>query len=496
MTEIAIHARHISKVFGQARVLEDVEFELRRGEVLCLAGENGCGKSTLIKIINGVYTPEAGAEFTFGDEQVKSMSPHDARARGIHVIWQDLAVFPHLTVAENIVFDDYVTHPLRPLSRKAARAEAHKVISRLGVDLDPDALVQDLTIAKRQLVAIARVMRADAKIIFMDEPTASLTSREVDVLLKIARSLSEQGISIVFVSHRLSEVLDVCSRVTVLRNGKLVGTFPTEGMTQSRLSELMTGRQLNLEPRAADATFGETVLELKSLSRHGEFENVSFDLRRGEILGMAGLLGAGRTELAHVIFGMTQPTAGQMLKDGKPLQLSSNRDAVDAGIAYVSEDRLNLGLVQSQSINMNTVATVLPELEKPRFYLSPRRIRQLTADWIERLKTKVSDAELPVSSLSGGNQQRVVLAKWLATRPDVLILDCPTVGVDVGAKEGIFQIVRELAAQGMAIILISDEAGEVWQNCDRVILLREGRMAAEVRPADITEQALEEMINA
>ncbi|MGI2033631.1 sugar ABC transporter ATP-binding protein [Rhizobium panacihumi] len=494
MMEIAIHARHISKVFGQVRVLDEVEFELRRGEVLCLAGENGCGKSTLIKIINGVYTPEAGAEFQFGDDSVTRITPHDARARGIHVIWQDLALFPHLTVAENIIFDDYVASPLRPLSRKKAREEARRTIDKLGLDLHVDAIVGDLSIAKRQLVAICRVMRADAKIIFMDEPTASLTSREVESLLDIARTLSAQGISIVFVSHRLSEVLDVCQRVTVLRNGKLVGTYSTEGMTQARLSELMTGRELTQTPRTQDR-IGETIFETQGLSREGEFENVSFTLRRGEILGLAGLLGAGRTELAHVLFGMTRPTAGQILKDGKPLALRSNRDAVAAGIAYVSEDRLNLGLVQNQSINMNTAATVLPQLGT-RFFLSPSRIRTLTADWIARLKTKVANAELPVSSLSGGNQQRIVLAKWLATRPDVLILDCPTVGVDVGAKEGIFSIIRELADSGMAIILISDEAGELWHNSDRILLLREGRLVNETRPADIDEEALEEMINA
>lgn len=495
MTEIAVSARHISKVFGQVRVLDSVDFELRRGEVLCLAGENGCGKSTLIKVINGVYTPEAGVEFQFGDEKVSKITPHDARHRGIHVIWQDLALFPHLTVAENIVFDDYVASPLRPLSRKAARAEARKIIDKLGLDLDPDAVVEDLSIAKRQLVAICRVMRAEAKIIFMDEPTASLTAREVDALLDIARTLSSQGISIVFVSHRLSEVLDVCERVTVLRNGKLVGTYPTDGMTQARLSELMTGRELTQEPRAPGKV-GDVLLETQGLSRTGEFENVSLKLHRGEILGLAGLLGAGRTELAHVLFGMTRQTSGQILKNGKQLSLASNRDAVAAGIAYVSEDRLNLGLVQNQSINMNTAATVLPELEAPRFFLSPNRIRALTAEWISRLKTKVSDAELPVSSLSGGNQQRVVLAKWLATRPDVLILDCPTVGVDVGAKQGIFTIIRELADEGMSIILISDEAGELWYNCDRILLLRDGRLVDEVRPVDIKEEDLEGMINA
>lgn len=496
MDDIALRAERVSKVFGQSRVLDDVSFELRRGEVLCLAGENGCGKSTLIKILNGVYTPEAGAAFSFGNtDAVSRITPHDARALGIHVIWQDLALFPHLSVAENIVFDDYVACPFRPLSRRAARQEAREVIERLGVPLDPDTRVEDLSIARCQLVAICRVLRAGARIVFMDEPTASLTRNEVQTLLEITRSLSAQGISIVFVSHRLSEVLAVCQRVTVLRNGALVGTYSTEGMTQTRLSQLMTGRELTLTPRHA-ACSGEPVLELHNLSRTGEFEDVSLTLHRGEILGLTGLLGAGRTELAHVLFGMNRPTGGKLLKNGKPLILRSNRDAIRNGIAYVSEDRLHLGLVQNQSINMNTAVTVLDELEKPRGFLSPRGLRELTAEWIRRLGTKVSNAELPVSSLSGGNQQRIVLAKWLATQPDVLILDCPTVGVDVGAKAGIFEIIRQLADEGMSIILISDEAGEIWMNSDRVVVLKAGRVSRELAPDATTEASLEEIINA
>ncbi|WP_235040871.1 sugar ABC transporter ATP-binding protein [Vreelandella profundi] len=495
MSEIAIRARHVSKVFGQSRVLDDVEFELRRGEVMCLAGENGCGKSTLIKIINGVYKPEPGIEFTFGDETLSAINPLEARSRGIHVIWQDLALFPHLTVAENIVFDDYVSKPWRPISYKEALKQSREIIQQFGLNLDPTVRVGDLSIAHRQLVAICRVLRAGASIIFMDEPTASLTYKEVHALLAITRSLAGKGISIVLVSHRLAEVLEVCQRVTVLRNGLLVGTYPTEGMTQARLSTLMTGLELEFTPRA-ETQKGTTVLELKQLSREGEFEDISFTLHRGEILGLTGLLGAGRTEIAHTIFGMTKPSSGEIYKDGQLLRLRSNRDAVRNKIAYLSEDRLHLGLVQNQSINMNSAVTVLPSLEKPRGFLSPRRIKALTAHWVEQLKTKVSDAELAVSSLSGGNQQRIALAKWLATKPEVLILDCPTIGVDVGAKAGIFDIIRDLADQGVAIILISDEAGEIWMNADRALVLREGRISTEVIPSETTEEALEAIINA
>jgi len=329
----------------------------------------------------------------------------------------------------------------------------------------------------------------------MDEPTASLTRKETQALLGIVRKLSSEGISIVFVSHRLAEVLDVCERVTVLKDGAFVGTYPTEGMTQKRLSELMTGMDLNEEQRARK-TFKDKILELRALGRSGEFEDVSLSLHKGEILGVTGLMGSGRTELALSLFGMTQPSHGEILLEGKPVRFNSNRDAISAGIAYVSEDRLNLGLVQNQSIVKNTAATVLDDLAQPGFWLSPSRVRALCDDWIDKLKTKVSNPQLPVSSLSGGNQQRIVLAKWLATNPKVLILDAPTVGVDVGAKAGIFRIARELADQGMAIILITDEASEVHTHADRVLILRNGSIRQEISPHAVGEEELEGLINA
>jgi simple sugar transport system ATP-binding protein len=496
MLNYALRAQSVTQKFGAFVALEDVSFDLKVGEVHCLAGENGCGKSTLIKVINGVNTPEPGAQISFYDSAPASrVSPTDAKRHGLHVIWQDLALFPDLTVAENITFDSFIAAPFAPRGTAEKTDRAAQVITRLGVKLDPHAKLGDLSIAKRQLVAICRVLDANARIIFMDEPTASLTRKETQTLLDIVRKLSADGISIVFVSHRLAEMLDVCERVTVLRDGAFVGSYPTEGMTQKRLSTLMTGLDLNEQPRDVES-FGETAIEVRSLSRDAEYDDISFSVRRGEILGLTGLMGSGRTEIALSLFGMTQADQGAILIDGKPVNFRNSRAAVRAGVAYVSEDRLNLGLVQSQSIIKNTASTVLDDLAKPSFYLSPARLRALCTDWIAQLNTKVSDPRLPVSSLSGGNQQRIVLAKWLATNPKVLILDAPTVGVDVGAKAGIFEIVRDLAEKGMAIILISDEASEIHTHADRVLILRGGKIHKDLKPATVSEEKLEEMINA
>lgn len=496
MSELAIRATAVSKKFGNLQALDNIDFELCRGEVHCLAGENGCGKSTLIKAINGVYVPEPGAKFQFGEEAaVTKINPSEAKARGIHVIWQDLSLFPDLTVGENITFDQYIANPISLFRPDSALTKAKETLEELGVDIDVEAVLGSLSIAQRQLVAICRVLQANASIIFMDEPTASLTRTETQNLLSIVRKLSARGISIVFVSHRLAEVLDVCSKVTVLRDGKLVGSFPTEGMTQKRLSELMTGSEIH-EQQRDKSNFGDTVLELKSLSVEDQFKNVSFTLRSGEILGLAGLLGSGRSEVSHAIFGMIKTTSGQILIDGMAVHFRSNRDAIDHGVAYVSEDRLRLGLHQTQSINKNTGITTLKALSQPSYFLDPKRIRDLTTYWIERLRTKVSDPTLPVNSLSGGNQQRVVLAKWLATKPRILILDSPTVGVDVGAKSGIFRIIRKLADEGMAIILISDEASEIHTHADRILVLKNGEVAHEHSPKSLTEEELEGVINA
>jgi simple sugar transport system ATP-binding protein len=486
----------ISKVFGGVRALRSVKFDVMPGEVLCLAGENGCGKSTLIKIISGVYQPEPGAVMLMDGESIEGIDPARARSLGIQVIWQDLALFPEMTVAENIAFEQNLGGRPRFVDYGKMKAAARRILERLGVSIDLNRSVRSLSIAQRQIVAIARALVRDARLVFMDEPTASLSHAETQALLTIVRRLSADGIAVVFVSHRLAEVLDVCTRVTVFRDGQYVGTFPTSGMTQTRLTELMTGRTFDYKVRSTDLSKAPIVLDVQGLSRGREYRDIAFTIRRGEILGMTGRLGAGRTEVALSLFGMTKPATGSIHIEGRALSLRSNRDAIRAGIAYVSEDRLQLGLVQPQSIGDNTVAAVLDHLLDGTRLIAAKKRAALIDDWIQKLAVKIGKPDDAVSTLSGGNQQRIVLAKWLATQPKLLILDSPTVGVDVGARAGIFAIVHKLAAEGMAILLISDEIPEVYFNADRILHMREGRIVKEYVPGDTTMENIERDVHA
>jgi simple sugar transport system ATP-binding protein len=491
-----LHVEHVSKKFGGVKALDDVRFDVMPGEVLCLAGENGCGKSTLIKIITGVYQPEAGAVMRFNGRDIDGLNPAAARDLGIQVIWQDLALFAELSVTENIGFERNLGRRPRLVNYSAMRADAERILARLGVTLDLDAILRTLPIAQRQIVAVARALVTEAKLVFMDEPTASLSQAETDALLTIVRRLSGEGIAVVFVSHRLAEVLDVCSRVTVLRDGQLVGTYPTSGMTQTRLTELMTGKTFDYAVSRRDHSTKPVVLEVENLSRAGQYEDVSLTIHAGEILGITGRLGSGRTELALSLFGMTQPGRGAIRLDGEPVRFASNRDAIRANVAYVSEDRLTLGLLQPQSIEDNTVIAVLDSLLDPRPLISFRKRDALVSKWIRDLGVKIGKPANAISTLSGGNQQKIVLAKWLATNPRLLILDSPTVGVDVGARAGIFAIVRELAEAGIAILLISDEITEVYFNADRILHMRDGRIVGEYRPGDTDIHAIEEAVHA
>ena len=485
---------NVSKTFGGARALDEVSFAVRAGEVHCLAGENGSGKSTLIKIVTGVHSPDPGAEIRVGGRRVEGITPAAARRFGIAVIWQDLALFPEMTVAENVAFEGVVGPRLRRANHRAMRRTAEAALRRLGAALDLDAPLRTLPIAQRQIVAIARALTGEARVVFMDEPTASLTQAEADHLTAVVRRLSAEGVAVVFVSHRLAEVLAIAHRVSVLRDGRLVGVFPAEGMTQSRLAELMTGRTFERAVEARGAA-GPVVLEVEGLTRPGEFRDVSFALRRGEVLGLTGLLGAGRTELATTLFGLRRPLAGTIRLEGREIRPRSAPEAIAEGIAYVPEDRLTLGLIQPQSIADNAVLASLGRLLGALGLVSSARKRALVREWTEALRVKIGAPEDPVSTLSGGNQQRVVLAKWLATDPKVLILDAPTVGVDVGARAGIFEIVRGLAEKGLGVLLISDEVPEVFFHADRVLHMAGGRIVGEHDPRRTTLEALEATVH-
>lgn len=490
-----LELRGISKRFGGVAALSDLDFDLAVGEIHCLVGGNGSGKSTMIKIISGVEAPEIGGQITVAGQMVPRLTPVQSSALGIQVIYQDLSLFPNLTVAENIAIGCH--RGLTGLVNWArVNATASAAMARIDVTLDLEERVSQLSIAERQLVAICRAIAADARLVIMDEPTASLTRHEVDALLALALELKRRDIAVVFVSHRFDEILEIADRVTVVRDGVKLGTFNARGMTENALATLMSGQSFTYATAERAISRDKPILSVEKLSKAGDFEDVSFELYPGEILGLTGLLGSGRTELALSLFGMNLPDSGTIRIDGQPVNFKSNRDAIEHGLAYVPEDRLSLSLVLEQSIGTNIVVSVLRTLTDRVGQLRGEQRDGLVAKWIAALKIKVSSPDNAVRTLSGGNQQRVVIAKWLATRPRILILDSPTVGVDVLGKDGIYQIVKDLAAEGLAVIMISDEIPEVLYQCDRVLVMRQGRLIREVMAHHVSEAELKDAVNA
>jgi simple sugar transport system ATP-binding protein len=483
-------ARHISKRFGGVQALDDVTLEVRAGDVHCLAGENGCGKSTLIKVISGVETPDAGTIDISGSTHAR-LSPAEAIRSGVQVIYQDFSLFPNLTVGENIALTRLIAHKRKLVNPAALRRRAAEVVAELGVELDLDARVEDLTVADRQLTAICRALAERARVIFMDEPTTALTQREVRALFRVVTTLRERGVAMVFVSHKLDEVLEVSQHVTVMRNGRVVAEGPVEQFDRASLGRAMTGRDLrdNRDVPAFDES-AEPVLHVEGLGRDGAFDDVSFDLRRGEILGITGLLGSGRTEIAEALFGIAPAQRGRVDVDGAEVAIHDVSDAVSAGIGYVPSDRLTQGLFLDQSIADNVVAGSL-DLHRARLGLLDRdRLRTTITTFFSALRIKAASVEAPIRSLSGGNQQRVVLAKWLARDPQVLILNSPTVGVDVGSKEEILDILRREAARGKGIVVISDDVPELVSVCHRVLVVHQGRIRTTIEGAQVTEQRI------
>jgi simple sugar transport system ATP-binding protein len=486
----------VSKRFGGVTALDRVDWDVLPGEVHCLVGENGCGKSTMIKLASGVHDAEPGSVIAIDGVVRERLDPALAKSLGVQVIFQDLSLFPNLSVAENIAIGEALGPLVRPVPWRRMRRIASEALGRLGLDLPLAAPVSSLPISARQIVAIARGLAAKARLLFMDEPTASLTRSEVKRLIGIVERLKAEGIAVVFVSHRLEEIVEIAERVTIMRDGRKVGTWPIADLDIRRIGELMTGLVIDTAITANDRSAAPPVLEVSGLTRRGEYEDVSFQIRKGEIVGLTGLLGAGRTELALSLFGMTQPDSGAIALDGRPVRLGSNRQAVRAGIGFVPEDRLRLGLDMRQSVRANLTVTVLRRLASRLGILDPEVVRQTARRWIDRLRIKVPGLEKPIDQLSGGNQQRVVIGKWLAIEPRLLILDSPTVGVDVGNKQSIYQIVRGLAQEGVAILMISDEIAEVYFNADRVLHMREGRIVGEYDPRKDDEHSIAEAVYA
>jgi rhamnose transport system ATP-binding protein len=466
---------HISKSFGGTQALEDVSLQLYSGQIHALLGENGAGKSTLIKIMTGIQQQDAG-EMLIDGQPVRVSSSQDAQRLGVAAIYQEPMIFPDLSVAENI----FIGHTNRGkiVDRRRMEREAEAVLERLDVKLDVGEPARGLTLAEQQTVEIAKAISLDVRVLIMDEPTASLSAHEVRRLFRIVANLKRQGVAVLFISHRMEEVFEISDTITVLRDGKWISTMPRAEMTPALAIRQMVGREVKELFHRERREPGPVRLSVRGLSREGRFRDVSFDLRAGEVLGFAGLVGAGRTDVGLALFGVAPADAGTIELDGKTVNISGPRAAMELGIAYSTEDRRQLGLILPLSITSNITLPSLPRF-LGSFGLVKRDAERATAEeFRERLRIRTPSVDAPTGSLSGGNQQKVVISKWLETNPQVLILDEPTRGIDVGAKVEVHQLIDELAAKGMAIIMISSDMPEVLAMSDRVLVMREGRQMA------------------
>lgn len=488
MSEIEpiLSVRGIIKRFGRAQVLTDIDLDLYPGEIHALVGENGAGKSTLTKIISGLYPPDAG-DIILENKTITIPSPAAAQHMGIALIHQEPLSFPDLDVAENIFvgrqhrrgqFIDWAT----------TYTEAARLLDDLGVSINPRAKMRGLSIADQQMVEMASALSQNARILIMDEPTAALTPSEVKDLFNIMRRLRSQGTAILFISHRLEEVFDISDKISVLRDGELVGQVLSAESSRDQIVRMMVGRPLStLFEKEQMAEFGETRLEVKALTTYGLFQDISFCVRAGEIVCLAGLVGARRTEVARAIFGIEPPDRGEIWIDGQPVQIPSPKIAVQAGMAYVPEDRQKHGLLLPMRIDQNMTLPILREVSKMG-WMDARMEAKLAREWQDKLDIRMRSPDQAAWELSGGNQQKVVLSKWLLTSPKILILDEPTRGIDIGAKAEVHRLMSDLAHQGIAILMISSELPEVLAMSDRILVMREGHMMAEFGRDEATQE--------
>jgi rhamnose transport system ATP-binding protein len=477
--------RDVSKSFGATQALSGMTLELFPGEVHAVVGENGAGKSTMIKAMTGVHAPTTGTVEIDG-QPVTLSGPREARAKGISAIYQEPMVFPDLDVAENIFIS---ATDLGLVQRKGVlRDRARELIARIGMRLDPDRVASGLTLAEQQAVEIARALSQDVRVLIMDEPTASLSAHEAGELRRIARGLAAEGVAVVYISHRLEEIFEVAHRVTVIRDGKHISTRPIGEVTPQRMIAEMVGREVgNYFRKDASHATPEVLLRVEGLAVEDAFDGVSFDIHRGEVLCMAGLIGARRTDVGLALFGVRPASSGRIHWKGRDVRIGSPREAMGLGIAYVSEDRRKLGLAMPMSIRSNMTLATLGKVLTRWGLLRERAERRVTEEYRRRLNIRMADADTAVGKLSGGNQQKVMLAKWLETNPELLIFDEPTRGIDVGAKAEVHDLIRDFARQGGAALVISSDLPEVLALGDRILVMREGRQMGVLRHEEASQ---------
>ena len=476
-----IEMRGINKSFGSNQVLKDAGFVLKDGEVHALMGENGAGKSTLMKILTGVYTKDSGTIIVDGKE-VSYKNPQEAEKAGIVFIYQELNVLFDLTVEENLFMGKEITKGFGICDKKAMRAKAQEVMDRMGVHIPIDAVMSDLSVGQQQMVEICKALMVDAKVLIMDEPTAALTESETKVLFEVMRSLSEKGVSIVYISHRMEEIFEMCERITILRDGQYVDTRYIKDINMDDVVQMMIGREIGERYPHRDAKIGEEVIRVENLSSGKKFHDVSFSVKAGEVLGVAGLMGAGRTEIMQAIFGNLPTDSGKIYIEGKEVAIKNPRQAIANGIGFITEDRKTEGLLLEKSIAENIEISNLGKVSG-KGVLNPKKQAALVKKGIEEFRIRCFGPDHECNNLSGGNQQKVVLAKWIYTDPKILILDEPTRGVDIGAKKEIYNVINDMAAKGVAVIMVSSELPEVLGMSDRIMVVHEGKVTGIIDAA-------------
>lgn len=487
MSEYVLEMRHIAKSFPGVKVLDDVTLQVKPGEVHALMGENGAGKSTLMKILMGIYTADAG-EVILSGEHLLARGPREAMDKGIAMIHQELNPIMDMQVYENI----YIGRELRKgilVDRRAMIRETEDLLRELGINIPAVAYMRDLSVAQCQLIEIVKAISISAKVVVMDEPTSAITEREVETLFAQIRRLKSEGVAIIYISHKMDEIFQICDTITVLRDGHFIGTDAAANMTNEQLIRMMVGRDITEVFPKAEAEIGDVLLEVKNLSYGRQVKNVSFSLRRGEVLGIAGLVGAGRSELAETIFAMRQKSAGEILIGGKPVEIRHPKDAIQNRIALITEDRKITGLNLSGTVAENTTLVDLSR-QFPKGLIDRQKENRITDEYIQKLSIRTPSAQQLAGRLSGGNQQKVVLSKWLLSEPEIIILDEPTRGIDVGAKRDIYLLIGGLVRQGKAVIVISSEIPEVMGLSDRILVMAEGRVTGELLRPDFSQEQI------